>query len=91
MRGNGRYLGLLPTALYGPRQASQGLDGDLDSAVDTTLQIDCTRTGGHVANALGKDRVSQNRGGAGAITNRIASALSGLSDHLSAEILASDP
>src|SRR5208282_5938303 len=63
-------------------------DGDLDSTVDAALQIDCARTSSNVANALGKDRIGENRGGAGAITDGIASALSGLPDHLSAEIFA---
>ena len=88
MCGNRRHLSFFAPTLHCLGQTPQRFHGDLDATVNATLQVDCTGAGRNITDTLGKDRVSENRGHTGAVTDGIAGALGGLTNHLGAKILA---
>jgi hypothetical protein len=60
----GRYLRLFLSGIDWTGQAPQALDRG--RAVEAALDIDCACARNHIAYAVGKDGVSNNRRGAGA-------------------------
>jgi hypothetical protein len=81
VRGNCRSLRFLPSRRDRAGQDAQSLDRPLGRAIEPTLDVDCAGARYNVTYAICKDRVSQDRGGAGAIPHHVAGLLRSLSEH----------
>ena len=69
------------------QRACRASIGALGRAIQAALEVDRAGTGDDVAHAVRKDRVRQNRRGAGAVADHIAGLLGRLTQHLGAEVL----
>ena len=85
--GDGRDLGLLESAVDGPGQRPERCHHRADAAVEPALQVDGAGARDHVADAVGEDRLGEDRRGARAVAHGVAGALGGLPHHLRAEVL----
>ena len=87
VRGDGRDLRLLESAADRSGQRPERCHHRADAAVEPALQVDGAGAGGDVADAIGEDRLGEDRRGARAVPHGVAGALGGLAHHLRAEIL----
>ena len=87
VRGDRRHLRLFPAAGHGPRQRPDRLDGRLEAAIETALDVDGACTGRQVLEPVGEDRVGEQRGRGRPVAHDVGRALRRLAKHAGAEVL----
>jgi len=85
--GDRGHLGLLLAAGHRLREAADRGHRHLEPPIEPALDVDGARAGGEVLEAVGEDRVGEQRGRGGAVAHDVGRALGRLAEHAGAEVL----